>query len=141
MRAAPLTRRNPASPSGDRRGLAATEFAVALPVVLMLVLGSIEVSNFIHLKQATTVAAYETALSATGTSATSAAAITRGNAVLTAFGVVGGTVTVSPTVTTTTTAGTDVTVTVTVPADSNQISPAWFVGGKTLTTVITMVRL
>jgi hypothetical protein len=61
--------------------------------------------------------------------------------VLTAFGVVGGTVTVSPTVTTTTTAGTDVTVTVTVPADSNQISPAWFVGGKTLTTVITMVRL
>lgn len=121
--------------------MAATEFAVALPVVLMLVLGSIEVSNFIHLKQATTVAAYETALSATGTSATSAAAITRGNAVLTAFGVVGGTVTVSPTVTTTTTAGTDVTVTVTVPADSNQISPAWFVGGKTLTTVITMVRL
>ncbi len=90
MHAASLTRRKTNALSEARRGLAATEFAVALPVVLMLVLGSIEVSNFIHLKQATTVAAYETALSATGTSATSAAAITRGNAVLAAFGVTGG---------------------------------------------------
>lgn len=125
----------------NRSGLAATEFAVALPLVFMLVLGSIEIANFIHLKQATTVAAYETALCATGTSATSTAAIVRGNAVLSAFGVTGGTVVVSPVVTATTASGTDVTVTVTVPGDSNQISPTWFVGGKNLVTVITMVRL
>jgi Flp pilus assembly protein TadG len=141
MRTAPITRRRSTTAPDDRRGLAATEFAVALPVVLMLVLGSIEVANFIHLKQATTVAAYEAALCATGTSATGATAITRGNAVLSAFGVVGGTVSVSPAVTSTTVAGTDISVTVTVPADANQISPAWFVSGRTLTTVVVMTRL
>jgi hypothetical protein len=42
-----------------RRGVAAVEFAVCLPVIILLVFGSIEASSFIFLKQSLNVAAYE----------------------------------------------------------------------------------
>ena len=42
-----------------QRGMAAVEFAVCLPVLVLLVFGAIEASSFIFLKQALTVAAYE----------------------------------------------------------------------------------
>ncbi|TWU51928.1 TadE/TadG family type IV pilus assembly protein [Rubripirellula reticaptiva] len=43
----------------SRRGVAAVEFAVCLPVLVLLVFGSIEASSFIFLKQSLNVAAYE----------------------------------------------------------------------------------
>ncbi|MGB7329472.1 MAG: TadE/TadG family type IV pilus assembly protein [Rubripirellula sp.] len=43
----------------QRRGVAAVEFAVCLPVLVLLVFGSIEASSFIFLKQSLNVAAYE----------------------------------------------------------------------------------
>lgn len=58
----PLRRRRPA---GQRTGVAAVEFAVCLPVILVLVFGAIEASSFIFLKQSLHVAAYEGARSAT----------------------------------------------------------------------------
>ncbi len=42
-----------------RRGVAAVEFAVCLPVIVLLVFGAIEASSFIFLKQSLNVAAYE----------------------------------------------------------------------------------
>ncbi len=45
--------------SFNRRGVAAVEFAVCLPVIILLVFGSIEASSFIFLKQSLNVAAYE----------------------------------------------------------------------------------
>ena len=42
-----------------RRGVAAVEFAVCLPVIVLLVFGSIEASSFIYLKQSLATAAYE----------------------------------------------------------------------------------
>ena len=42
-----------------RRAVAAVEFAVCLPVIIMLVFGAIEASSFIFLKQSLNVAAYE----------------------------------------------------------------------------------
>ena len=44
---------------GERRGVAAVEFAVCLPVIILLVFGAIEASSFIFLKQSLNVAAYE----------------------------------------------------------------------------------
>ena len=44
---------------GKRRGVAAVEFAVCLPVIILLVFGAIEASSFIFLKQSLNVAAYE----------------------------------------------------------------------------------
>ncbi len=52
-------------PRQRRRGVAAVEFAVCLPVILLLVFGAIEASSFIFLKQSLHVAAYEGARSAT----------------------------------------------------------------------------
>ena len=42
-----------------RKGVAAVEFAVCLPVIVLLVFGAIEASSFIFLKQSLNVAAYE----------------------------------------------------------------------------------
>lgn len=45
--------------TSGRRGAATVEFAVCLPVIVILVLGSIEATSMIFLKQSLTVAAYE----------------------------------------------------------------------------------
>lgn len=45
--------------TGPRRGVAAAELAVCLPVLALLVFGAIEASSFIFLKQSLNVAAYE----------------------------------------------------------------------------------
>lgn len=56
----------------SRRGVAAVEFAVCLPVIVLLVFGSIEASSFLFLKQSLSVACYEAARAATGPRATEA---------------------------------------------------------------------
>lgn len=43
----------------SRPGIAAIEFAVCLPVIVLLVFGAIEASSFIFLKQSLSVACYE----------------------------------------------------------------------------------
>lgn len=60
-----------------RRGVAAVEFAVCLPVLILLVFGSIEASSFIFLKQSLNVAAYEAAREAIRTGADNASATAR----------------------------------------------------------------
>ena len=42
-----------------RAGVAATEFAVCLPLIILLVFGSIEATSYIFLKQTLNIAAYE----------------------------------------------------------------------------------
>ena len=51
--------RSSARKSPHRRGVAAVELAVCLPVIILLVFGAIEASSFIFLKQSLNVAAYE----------------------------------------------------------------------------------
>jgi len=45
--------------SQRRSGVAATEFAVCLPLIILLVFGSIEATSYIFLKQTLNIAAYE----------------------------------------------------------------------------------
>ena len=79
----------PNKPSSKRGGVAAVEFAACLPLLMLLVFGSIEASSLIFLKQSLHVAAYETARAAvqpgTDASAASEAAID----ILNSRGVVG----------------------------------------------------
>ena len=58
----------------SRRAVAAAEFAVCLPILVLLVFGSIEASSFIFLKQALSVAAYEGAREAALSNSTATAA-------------------------------------------------------------------
>jgi len=59
-------------PGRHRPGTAAVEFAVCLPVLVLLVFGSIEASSFIFLKQSLHVACYEGVREACKTGATDA---------------------------------------------------------------------
>lgn len=124
-----------------RRGVAATEFAVALPLLMLLLLGSIETANVIQLQQAIQLTAYETAMSATSSKGTSSKALARGAAVLQAFQVEGATIDIQPPITPGLQAGSSVRITVTAPCDANALSPPWFFRGKTLSAEVQMARL
>lgn len=58
MNSAPMTQHRRVT-RRNRRGVAAVEMAVCLPVIILLVFGAIEASSFIFLKQSLNVAAYE----------------------------------------------------------------------------------
>lgn len=129
--------------SSDRRGTSIIEFALCLPLILLLVFGAVEATDAIFLQQAITTAAYEGARTATTSSGTTATATAAANAVLTARGVTGATVSVSPAVSATTAAGTNVTVTVTVAINAaNSLTNANFAGflGRTLTASVVMTH-
>lgn len=70
-----------------RRGVAAVEFAVCLPVIILLVFGSIEASSFIFLKQSLNAAAYEGVREAIRLGSDSNAGTERATAILNARGV------------------------------------------------------
>jgi Flp pilus assembly protein TadG len=115
----------------DRRacsGLAAVELAVCLPLLVMIVLGSIEATNAIFFKERLTSAAYEGARSATTPGVTYATAVAAANAVLTQYKIVGGTVTITPVVTASTPTGTAVAARAVAPFSSNAILPPFIVG-------------
>ena len=71
----------------DRSGIAAVEFAVCLPVIVLLVFGAIEASSFIFLKQSLNVACYEGVREAAKSGGTDADAETRAQAILNSRGV------------------------------------------------------
>lgn len=70
--------------AGRRRGAAAVETALLLPLLILLAFGSIELSNMIFLKQTLSIAAYEGARAATRPGATAEQANTRVREVLAA---------------------------------------------------------
>lgn len=71
----------------NRTGAAAVEFAVCLPVIVLLVFGSIEASSFIFLKQSLSVACYEGIREAARVGSTEADANARALAILESRGV------------------------------------------------------
>ena len=70
-----------------RTGSAAVEFAVCLPVIVLLVFGSIEASSFIFLKQSLSVACYESIREAAKTGTSEADALSRAQTILESRGV------------------------------------------------------
>lgn len=127
-------------PRSDRRGTAAVEFAVCLPLIVTLVFASIEAANSVYLKQTLTTAAYEGAREASRTGGLHNDAVAAAQAVLDAKGVSGYTISITPTVSLATASGTQVTVTVTAPASANAIGPQFFYQSATLDAVVDMVR-
>jgi Flp pilus assembly protein TadG len=126
---------------GKRRtGVAATELAVCLPAIIVLVFASIECCSMIYLTQALHAATYEGARVAIQRTSTKAQVEERVTEILTGHSVAGATVTCSPTDPTTAAAGSKVVITVRVPCDSNRIAPTFFFGGRTLEVKTTMAK-
>lgn len=92
----PNRRRSRPSNPPHRRGVAVVEFAVCLPVIMILILGSIEATNAVFLKQALTTAAYEGIREAVRNSSDQSLANLRANDVLTARNVRGSSVSFIP---------------------------------------------
>ncbi|MEO9595648.1 TadE family protein [Rhodopirellula bahusiensis] len=76
-------------PSRRRSGVATVEFAVCLPVLILLVFGSIEASSMIFLKQSLNVAAYESTREAIRDGRSNADAAARARTILDSRGIVG----------------------------------------------------
>lgn len=128
-------------PHARRRGIAVVEVAVTLPVLVMLVLASIEASNAVFLKQSLTIAAYESARTLSSTGGTEAKAVARFNEVLSARGISSATYSITPAITPETEPGTQFTISVSAPADATSLIPQWHFAGTTLGASVTMTKL
>jgi len=126
-------------PRSRRRGVAATEFAVCLPIIVLLVLGTIEACSMIFLKQTLAIAAYEGARTAIIPGKTKADVEAACNQILADRNVSGGTVVVKPANFDALEPGEFVDVTVSAPCNANSIVRNKFYKGKTLTSTASMM--
>lgn len=122
------------------KGIAAVEFAVCLPMILMLLMGTIEACSMIYLKQTLSVSAYEGIRAAILPDATPASVLDRANAVLTARGVSDGVVTISPADFANQPAETWITISVTAAGASNSIITGWYFDAQTISASATMMK-
>src|SRR5436305_6888714 len=83
-------------PTAQKRGVAAAELAVCLPVVVLIVVATIESCSAMFLKQSLTVAAYEGVRTAIATGGSAANAQTVCNAILKDRRVQGSHITINP---------------------------------------------
>lgn len=127
-------------PDQNRRGTAAVEAAFCLPVIITLIVGSIEASNAIYLKQTATIAAYEAVKIASGQEGTTAAAEAAANAVLNSRNISSATVSVSPSVDGDTEQGTLITVVVTIPLANNRVGITKFFTNEEMKATVFMTR-
>lgn len=122
-----------------RRGVAATELAVCLPIIVLLVLGTIEACSMIFLKQSLSVAAYEGARTAIIPGMKEADVKAACNQILVDRNVSGATVTVTPTNIDALNPGDFVDVTVSAPCNANSVVRNKFYKGRTLSATASMM--
>ncbi|HEX4415750.1 MAG TPA: TadE family protein [Lacipirellulaceae bacterium] len=121
------------------RGVAAAELAVCLPIVVLMVLGTIEACSALFLKQSLTAAAYEGVRTAITPTATSSAVQASCNQILADRKIKNATVTIKPTAFANLKPGEFVAITVSAPCASNSLVPVTFYRGRTLTATATMM--
>ena len=124
----------------ERGGVAASEFAVCLPVIVLLVLAMIESCTMIFLKQSVSVAAYEGVRTALVENAVAADVRRTSQQVLTDRRVRGATITINPNNFELLPVGEFIEVTVSAPADLNSVIPGNFFRGRTLTGTAIMMK-
>ena len=107
------------SRKSERRGAAVVEFAVCLPVLLVLVLGSIECTSMIFLSQSLNVVAYEGARAAAKSGSTSVDTLARCQEVIGERNLIQANVTLDPANVDDLPPGTLITVTATAPSQPN----------------------
>lgn len=123
----------------SRSGVAAAELAVCLPIIVLLVIATIEACSMVFLKQSLTISAYEGVRTAILPNATDAQVIATCNQILADRRIEGGVVTIKPTSIAGLRAGDYVDVTVTAPCNSNTVVPNTFYRGRTLSATASMM--
>ncbi len=123
-----------------RRAAAAAELAICLPLIVFLLLASLEACTMIFLDHSLTIASYEGVRVAINYDATNADVVARSNQIIADRSVEGATVSINPANVANVNRGDRITITVAAPCDANAIIPPWFYGGRTLTCSTTMVK-
>lgn len=121
------------------RGVAATELAVCLPVVVLLVIATLEACSAVFLKQSLTVAAYEGARTAIVPGATPGTVQASCDQILKDRKVKSAKVTVTPANIAALKPGDYVDVTVTAPCSANSVVPVNFYRGRNMTANASMM--
>jgi Flp pilus assembly protein TadG len=122
-----------------RRGVAAAELAVCLPIVVLLVLATIEACTMIFLKQSLTAASYEGVRTALVKDATFSDVQAACDQILSDRRIDGAKVTVKPANITLLKPGDSVDVTVTAPCASNAVIPVMFYQGQSMESTASMM--
>ncbi len=105
-----------------RRGIATVEFAVIFPILLVMVLGTLEICQRLFLRQSATIAAYEGIRLAARSTSNAPEVIERCQQLLTDRRIAGGQITVTPNTFQNLPTGSPITVEVRVPWASNSVT-------------------
>lgn len=135
-----MTNRTNLRTPSKRGGIAVVELAVCLPILVVVLLGTIEICNAIFLKQTATAAAYEAVKISSGSNGSKVAAELRGNEVLAARGLSNCTIQFQPVNEADWTRGTPIFVDVSIPTSNNMGGISLFYQGQTLTASVAMVK-
>jgi Flp pilus assembly protein TadG len=122
----------------SRRGIAATELAVVLPLFVILGIVPLELCNLIHLKQSVSVAAYEAAKTATRPVSSDAKMMAVFDRVIADREIQGATISASQNIDTMQ-PGDTIAVTVEAPFAENSFFNVWFLTTSPTSTV-TMIK-
>ena len=123
-----------------RRAAAAAELAICLPLIVFLLLASLEACSMIFLDHSLTIASYEGVRVGINYDGTNSAVLARCNQIIADRGVDSANVAIDPANVANVARGNRITITVTAPCDANAILPLWFYNGRTLTCSTTMVK-
>jgi Flp pilus assembly protein TadG len=123
----------------QRRGVATAELAVCLPIVVLLVVATIEACSAIFLKQSLTVSAYEGVRTALEENATATSVTDTCNRILSDRRVQNANVTVRPSNIAALEPGDFVDITVSAPVAANSVMPTTFYRGRTLSATASMM--
>ncbi len=124
----------------QRRGAAVVEFSVCLPVLVIMVMGTIQASSFIFLKQSLHAAAYESARHAIQEKATNASAQQRCNNILSARNVKSGSIAFNVGDISRVARGDKIEVQVSAPTAGNTPLAAVIIPPQTITAKVVMVK-
>jgi hypothetical protein len=134
------TEANRQSGRPNRRAAAAAELALCLPLIVFLLLASLEACSMIFLDHSLTIASYEGVRTAVNYDASNSSVTARCNEIIDEREVANADVDISPGNVANVPRGQPITITVSAPCDANAILPLWFYQGRTLTSSTTMVK-
>ena len=126
--------------TSSRRGVAATELAVCLPVLVLLVLATVETTGMIFVQQSLEIACYEATRVALAPGAEEANVKYQAELILQSRGVKSATVTVSPADIPGTAAGAWISVKSSAPFSANSLMGGWLFKSKTLVAEVQMMK-